>query len=1679
LINSCLKKGGLILRNKLLAPIIILTAIFISFLLTSCGGGDCSDENANKQQFCYDSAQLIVTGGNLAGVSLLPSNKVNCDSANALADIYLYSAIGDAGKNASLLTDSLTSVNILPSCKLRGWDWDKLDEKDVVNGGEMIKFVLCGRRSGAVGSKVMSVDLYSVPNKLLSGGPDCSASLSGTGYDTVYYEAKVISYECYPIGNSPPQYWLDDPQDYTGSLTRLEGEPDVCEPGYTYNIDLASWNETRHTDGRGDFSDFKYRGGYYSVALKESTSLCAATKIWSDDCNKNFIWNFQSLCDNDFVCSPEDKAIGYCNDCKACELRAPSYSQSGYASNKDNMKACQGDFNYPADYSRQRECKWCPVPYAVQPTVDYNISAVGANGQAYPYLLPKGSYSTSSDESARSGCMDVTKEDPFNCGLCGWKAEIDDSSVLQAGAELTSNICTTSSELSIVDKGRTPFCMNDSSVVGLFNCVAPAVARAKPESSAWYSSYHPNPSFYYNVSEEPYGGYSSKANACPTCKASSGVNFSGMNVSNATKAVYPKSSFDTIPEACAKIAGSYDDVYFDTLGCCGNTGTDFEKLRFPTAQTCNLTSLCDGTKWHDSSIPEEKGEVFYIPRSAGFVNPIMNPGDGEALIMCVDRTKFDSYVSMRLGKRGDESAGCVPNITGLIDADFMNVTCGNLTKDLSQRNHCRFTISNDTTNESLPDYSCPSNYFNAGNNWIPKLGVTCSQDNLVDNRKGALRFAGIGYLVCNPLEKLFSDILDTWGFGYLAPNVGRVFPFDVGPFASIAARCPGGIVNPLLDNDANKLNKVFAVPCPGLMQLNISGPSYLGPFGSSDARDVVACLPRYIPVPPPISVKPAPLFDGFYNGLNYVSDVSGAEWNKSVWNLGFIEGYNYICSTRGSNTTATAGTSNAYFAVCCGTTIDCPGIPGSLTAGASTSFKVGLYIKTNTTGKDPANTGTLDEKVNVTRNYVLYCNSTSGWNPDLDNDSIGCGSAGFTFTGRYCCSEYDDNNVVIRPFDNHELIESYHDPQGKGGCLLSSYMPNDDYARANGTTFQGVKVMDGSFVGCGVNFENDDMTVQKDRQFPAPVRSVGAYSVFNDSAGRIIGTSPQGNTDLSIAPWGNETSPVIMMVNGTLWVGSVSLNPKGMRQLILLRPWGEKKSAIIVEMRVLNNISGPSIVYAGSRFMVTGTDEQNYTRNISFSVYSRRINLTNATTEVSYGGALATHLNWPNPGSAGTKFLNGSLLVDYQDTCSQQDFNGDTYTCMETSLWTKINRSHKSVVPDDLMWYFLNKTGKTGMSPLGCCPDNQCWDPNKSACIPPQLSYNEYIFVNQSNKTYKCMNGEWGTIDTFRFTPDGCTQGFCPEIGQCFLNAAGSSSQNGNLSGNPQCIFNGQFFNDNLCVNGSWSSRTRIAANLLLRLVGSSDNFVLSCGPPASVLYRTQTPGTVNSYCVLDLKPGPSGSKRIFAATLNQEVELSDDPANFGKDYMFSIKRSLYEAYPASTLSSSSCSSPSADGFNSVCLNGKDSTGNVPIIMLYSDNATKIVAFSDQAISGLKPGFVETVCGWLPGWLSWLCPTPLPISVSVKNLTFDKLYAVKIGSKELFGIQKDRCECAGCLKTSSFLFRYKSYTKADFLAFLGTNQTIASDAFTIIESSPYVNVSIINPKVDKGILWSSLAFLKG
>jgi hypothetical protein len=428
--------------------------------------------------------------------------------------------------------------------------------------------------------------------------------------------------------------------------------------------------------------------------------------------------------------------------------------------------------------------------------------------------------------------------------------------------------------------------------------------------------------------------------------------------------------------------------------------------------------------------------------------------------------------------------------------------------------------------------------------------------------------------------------------------------------------------------------------------------------------------------------------------------------------------------------------------------------------------------------------------------------------------------------------------------------------------------------------------------------------------------------------------------------------------------------------------------------------------------------------------------------------------DWPDPGvnfAAGSSYRTHQPLIKASDYCTVYNISsvGGVY-CSFNNTWLSangLNLSHRSYVPLPLLEYFKIRFSNPSLTNASCCQPSRCW--NGMGCIDEQRNAGDGFNVS-ATEFYRCQQGLWMNIlGPGQKTPDSCYVGYCPNSTQCLYNFYGNSNDNNNISGNPQCIANGQFIGDSLCNNGSWSSRTKLLALKLVQLAGGS-NFVLMCGPSVDVLVDEQNPGRSNNFCVLNLS-----GQRIIGTTLNQPLYSLTNYTHF----LTALENSYLLSYPDMGEPFSYSCSESTTGF-AQCINN-------PLLKLYYDKAYGMVVFSDKSIS-LNPGFWDNICSGLPSWLKWLCPqTPLLEKQLAGLQLFNKVYAAKRGSTQILGVAEKVCT------SWVYTFNYTSLPSTMDLGYLAYYVDAANA--TLTQSGSNIRIFIKNPVKDA---WTALTLLR-
>jgi len=450
-----------------------------------------------------------------------------------------------------------------------------------------------------------------------------------------------------------------------------------------------------------------------------------------------------------------------------------------------------------------------------------------------------------------------------------------------------------------------------------------------------------------------------------------------------------------------------------------------------------------------------------------------------------------------------------------------------------------------------------------------------------------------------------------------------------------------------------------------------------------------------------------------------------------------------------------------------------------------------------------------------------------------------------------------------------------------------------------------------------------------------------------------------------------------------------------------------------------NGVSYQDVFVANGSFYGCGFD----------SAFSSEFNQNNQNICQLVDGRLSREClqsveNWPDPGSDFTStstHKTNDPLINRASHCTGFSIPNPLYQgvyCAFNNTWSYTygaTPSRLSTIPDDLLAHFRTLYNPT-QSQTGCCNATSCW--GHGGCISEQGAASIY-YQTAPNVFYKCMQGNWVALNHLQTTPDSCESGVCPVQSQCvyrFVNISPPSSYLG-------CVANGQYIHDYLCTDGNWSSRTKILASKLANLTQNANNFVLMCGPPSDVLVNvntSQSTGNSNNFCVLNLN-----GQRIIGTTLNQQFYNASNLNTFVNSLMWSFNNIyMYMEgdvnYPASFHFT--CNEASTNFVQ--CMG----SGANNYLRLYYDKTYQIVIFSNKNIDGLTPGIGDTICGVLPSWLKWLCPSPPSLSRDLAGVKlFNRIYAAKNGPKQVFGVNEQMCGPA------IYSFNYTGYLKEELM----------------------------------------------
>ncbi|MEK6964174.1 MAG: hypothetical protein AABX70_07125, partial [Nanoarchaeota archaeon] len=294
-----------------------------------------------------------------------------------------------------------------------------------------------------------------------------------------------------------------------------------------------------------------------------------------------------------------------------------------------------------------------------------------------------------------------------------------------------------------------------------------------------------------------------------------------------------------------------------------------------------------------------------------------------------------------------------------------------------------------------------------------------------------------------------------------------------------------------------------------------------------------------------------------------------------------------------------------------------------------------------------------------------------------------------------------------------------------------------------------------------------------------------------------------------------------------------------------------------------------------------------------------------------------------------------------------------------------------------------------------CCGGTQCWD--GYTCIDDQSDKPgeapDANTVLKNGQAYRCISGQWKSA-FLKYTPDDSESGYCPQDSQCLYDLEGNESQNGCTTEDcaPQCVLDSQYIQDDYCSNGSWTTRTKLLAQIMLdktRVETNLLDYTLFCDQAAIALNNMQNPGNTNNYCVLTF----------------------DDHVVFGTSYNGN-RSALFDALKQSTLFSfddldgnssevqtfgQSCTS--GDDFNE-CITLKGRNGQ-DLVHVYHAGGLQMVVISGKSVPGFDVNPITRLWNWIKDLFRTVLQTAnIPFELS----DFKRLYLSSLTPQHIQGI---------------------------------------------------------------------------
>jgi hypothetical protein len=439
----------------------------------------------------------------------------------------------------------------------------------------------------------------------------------------------------------------------------------------------------------------------------------------------------------------------------------------------------------------------------------------------------------------------------------------------------------------------------------------------------------------------------------------------------------------------------------------------------------------------------------------------------------------------------------------------------------------------------------------------------------------------------------------------------------------------------------------------------------------------------------------------------------------------------------------------------------------------------------------------------------------------------------------------------------------------------------------------------------------------------------------------------------------------------------------------------------------------------------------------------------------------------------------------WQTAVSAQKFMGFDY-----SDFNKISNLelgiHDSVVP----------FSEGFLIPRECCFFDRCWNGTKCVDELEVYSYDgsnwkEYVRgndeYNEQNNYYVCSKGSWTNSDIkHNFYKDNNDPGFCNVAHSCYCPQNPNYPYNFECNAKENevfmdCTINENFYsNDNYCqannADSEWTTRTKLVAIQLILLAEDND-YVLFCDDyEQSINYPLDLSATaypLNSVCVIEFN-----NKRIMGFTFNPPKENEEDslneflfnPSNGFVNYVFGNRTidedEIYDNY---------CYALNYDNDNSKHGRYVNCVDN----SLWVSKKINAIIYSKEGIEDTYP--IDSYVNYfniekerINQIVNSIQNTEVFFSNFKDPTDFSRIYALKKGNKEIFGLIEKRYDewKPSPPKLMNYMFvRYKGFENTcNFVNLAKDTNDYRLDCFDL-EDETYVfsRTSINNPEYWKDL----------